>query len=83
MRGARKDSRLYAQLVLDLEDARKPVAWEGRSPRALTRGHKLLFLSQEAQKNGRFSVDPEQIDMFLEAKAGPQKYSGAPLLLPF
>ncbi len=68
---------------LDLWEADvRAMPWRGRSPRALTRGNKALFLSREAQKHERFFVDPAQSDMFLAAKREPPRYEGAPSLLP-
>ncbi len=58
--------------------------WSGRSPRALTRARNGLFLSQEAQKDDRFFVDPHQFD-FWPAKlkrAARSPSAGAPTLLP-
>ncbi len=63
------------------EVARLP--WRGESPRALTRGAIALFLRREPQKDERFFVDPNQVDMFPVAIRGPRQYDGAPLLLPF
>jgi len=61
------------------EVARLP--WRGRSPRDLTRVQIALFLRREPQKNERFFVDPEQLELFPVAKKkAPRKYRGAPLL---
>jgi len=68
------------QLELDLGLVDLP--WGGRSPRSLTRSAKALFLKRERQKDDRFFVDPDQLDLFREAKAGPPQYEGAPSLLP-
>ena len=39
----------------------KGVAWEGRSPRVLTR-HRLSFIfNQRGQEDGCFFVDPDQL----------------------
>ncbi len=64
----------------ELEVGRLP--WRGQSPRALTRVAMSLFLRREPQKDDRFFVDPNQIDLFLEAIPRPPQYGGAPLLLP-
>ena len=63
------------QLELELDDVRLRVPWEGRSPRGLTRGAKLLFLSRAAQKSMSAFVDPEQGDLF--KLAAPKEYLGA------
>jgi len=57
------------------------LPWRGQSPRGLTRVAKSLFLRQEPQKDDRFFVDPNQYDLFREAKSGPPEYRGAPLLV--
>ncbi len=54
--------------------------WGGKAPRSLTRGSKALFLRREPQKDDRFFVDPNQVDMWLPAKKAPWRYRGAPLL---
>ena len=64
--------------LFELEVAALP--WRGVSPRALTKGARSLFFSQEAQKADRFFVDADQVDLFLEAKRGPPRYEGAPSL---
>ncbi len=58
------------------------LPWYGRSPRSLTRASIALFLRREPQKDDRFFVDPNQVDMFLVAKKRPPQYGGAPSLLP-
>ena len=69
------------QLNLRLDWGCEP--WEGRSPRSLTQAPKALFLSQEAQKDDCFFVDPCQVDMFTGGGKGPRRESvGAPSLLP-
>ncbi len=55
--------------------------WEGRSPRALTRGYGRFTLKAQAQKSMRDSADPDQYDLWLPAKEAPWVYQGAPLLL--
>jgi len=68
---------------LDLwEDEVAAMPWRGQSPRGLTRAAKALFLSHKAQKDERFFVDPEQMDLFRAAKKRPPQYGGAPLLVP-
>jgi len=60
------------------------LPWHGRSPRSLTRAAIALFLRREPQKDERFFVDPDQIDMFRRRqKKAPRKYRGAPLLVAF
>ena len=68
---------------LDLFEAElSRLPWRGQSPRALTRVQKGLFSRREPQKNERFFVDQNQIDMFPAAITGPPwKYRGAPLLV--
>jgi len=58
------------------------LPWQGRSPRALTKCKKALFLRREPQKDDCFFVDPDQMDLFHAAKKGPRRYAGAPSLLP-
>ncbi len=70
------------QYLMALGDRRKAVPWEGRSPRDLTKGKKLLFLRQEPQKDDRYFVDPSQYDLFRAAIKGRPRYGGAPSLLP-
>jgi len=68
---------------LDLfEDEVAVLPWRGQSPRVLTRGAKLLFLRRKPQKDERFFVGPDQLDLFHAAIRGPHVYSGAPSLLP-
>ncbi len=62
------------------EVARLP--WRGRSPRDLTRVGLGLFLRREPQKDDRFFVDPNQVEMFPVAMRKPPEYQGAPLLRP-
>jgi len=57
------------------------LPWQGQSPRGLTKAQKALFLRREPQKDERFFVDPDQVDMWLPAKKAPRKYRGAPLLV--
>ena len=58
------------------------LPWGGRSPRALTKSAMSLFLRREPQKDERFFVCPETIDMFGYARKEPPRYEGASLLLP-
>ena len=73
---------MKAQLDLELSDIRVRIPWSGESPRSLTRVQIALFLKRERQKDDCFFVDPDQLDLFLEATVGPLGYRGAPLLLP-
>jgi len=57
------------------------LPWGGQSPRALTRGAKALYLRREPQKDGRFLVDINQVDMWPITEKAPWQYHGAPLLL--
>jgi len=69
------------QLDLELHDVRLRIPWNGTSPRSLTRAAQALFLKRERQKDERFFVDPEQVDLFRAAiKKAPWVYQGAPLL---
>jgi len=57
--------------------------WQGRMPRGLTKGSKVLYYSQEAEKDACDGVDPFQYDLFGEAvKELPRISGGAPTLLP-
>ncbi len=56
------------------------LPWQGQSPRVLTKGFVPLFLRREPQKDERFFVDPDQLDLWPTAKRAPWKYQGAPLL---
>ncbi len=67
------------QLELPFSEWRREP-WAGKSPRTLTKGFIPLFLRREPQKDGRFFVDPNQVDMWLAARKAPWKYQGAPLL---
>jgi len=69
---------MQLELGLGLVD----LPWGGQSPRSLTRSAKALFLKRERQKEDRFFVDPDQMDLFRAAKAVPPEYQGAPSLLP-
>ncbi len=72
---------MSSQLVLGLF-SEEP--WDGQAPRALTRGSRVVFLRRKPQKDERFFVDPDQLDLFRAAKRRPRGiYSGAPLLIPF
>jgi len=68
------------QYDLFLEVAVLP--WGGRSPRDLTKARISLFLRREPQKDERFFVDPDQIDMFRRRQKKSPQYGGSPTLLP-
>ena len=71
---------LATQYDLFVDVARVP--WGGRSPRSLTRARIALFLRREPQKDERFFVDVNQIDLFRRRqKKAPLGTRGAPLLL--
>ena len=59
----------------------KGEPWEGRSPRALTRGYKALFLRREPQKSMSDLVSDDQLELWPAAKKAPWVYQGAPLLV--
>ncbi len=68
-------------LQLDLFIDVAALPWEGRLPRGLTRGAIALFSRREPQKDERFVLDPDQVDMFRRRlKKAPGKSPGAPLL---
>ncbi len=72
-----------AMVQMDLFVDVASLPWYGRSPRALTRGAKALFLRREPQKDDRFFVDSDQTDLCLVALKPPRGDSpGAPLLVP-
>jgi len=55
--------------------------WAGRSPRALTRGSKVIILKAQAAKSvSDFVSDENQLDLWLPIKNAPWIYQGAPLL---
>ena len=56
--------------------------WRGQSPRALTKGCKVLFLRREPQKDDCFFVGALQLELFRAAIKGSRRYAGAPLLSP-
>jgi len=60
------------------------LPWQGRSPgemaRVLTEERIALFLRREPQKDDRFFVDPNQLEMWPAATKAPWIYQGAPLL---
>ena len=70
---------MATQLELPFEEWRREP-WAGKSPRALTRGSLALFLRREPQKDERFFVDPDQLELWPVADKAPWKYQGAPLL---
>ena len=75
------------QLILEgfedflVGDHREP--WEGRSPRALTKGHGMVILKAQAKKSmSDFVRDENQFDLWLPMKKCASVYVGAPLLIP-
>ena len=56
------------------------LPWGGQSPRALTRINSGLFLRREPQKDDRFFVDSDQIEIWPSTINAPWIYQGAPLL---
>ncbi len=57
------------------------LPWQGRRPRDLTRGARALFLRREPQKDDRFFVDPDQLEIWVRGgNALRFVYRGAPLL---
>jgi len=70
-------------IQLDLFEDVEALPWYGRSPRSLTRASKALFFKRERQKEDRFFVDPDQLDLIRAARKRPLgTHRGAPLLLP-
>ncbi len=69
------------QLILELDDVRLRIPWEGRSPRVLTRVARSLIFKAGAVKKDDRNRDPTQLDLFLVPDKGPFVYEGAPLLL--
>ena len=65
---------------LDLFEDVVDLPWYGRAPRSFTRSAVALFLRQEPQKDERFFVDPDQLDLWRRPKRPRKKYSGALLL---
>ena len=61
MRGSGEPPLDSDQLLLDL---RYEAPWEGRSPRALTRGFFHVILKREEAVPMRFPADPEQFDLW-------------------
>ncbi len=68
------------------------VPWDGRSPRALTKGSTALSLRREPVRAHEVFVDPEQYDLWPLEVSGPitiegplrkDVSEGAPLLLEF
>ena len=60
------------------------LPWDGRSPRALTRGYGRFTLQPRAEKSvSDFVSDEDQFDLWLPMKKAPRRYRGAPLLVPF
>ena len=58
------------------------VAWEGGSPRALTRGHGLVILKPQAKKRMTDSEVNAQTELWLRRERATWGYQGAPLLVP-
>ncbi len=57
--------------------------WDGRSPRALTRGYVGLIFKAQADKSVSGLVDPRQIEIWPTKKNGPPHvWGGSPSLLP-
>ncbi len=80
MQGPTRRLAFGAQLELALDDSRARVPWEGRSPRALTKGSKVVILRTRAAKS---CLGPGQIELFgagLSTEEAPWIYQGAPLL---
>ncbi len=71
---------ISTQLELAFDDVRRRIPWGGTYSRVLTRGSRLVFLRREPQKDDRYFVDPNQVDMWLPAEKAPWVYQGAPLL---
>jgi len=58
--------------------------WDGRSPRALTRGPGSHIFEAQAEKSvSDFVSDENQYDLWLTIKKAPWNYQGASLLVPF
>jgi len=66
------------------------LPWGGQSPRSLVQARhaqlltsveKSLFLRREPQKDDRFFVAPDQLELWVPAQKRPV-YDGAPLLAP-
>jgi len=75
-----KGSRVGDQLALALGEGflvgASSLPWEGRSPRALTRGYVRFTLKAQAGKSMGDFVDPEQRDFWLPIKKAPPIYGG-------
>ena len=69
------------ELQLELFEDVDALPWQGRSPRALTRASMALFLRRKPQKDGRFFVDPEQLEIWPTGNKAPRRRRGAPLLV--
>ncbi len=59
---------------------RSKLPWQGRSPRALTRGFERFTLKAQAAKSTSDFVSDDQFNLWLPMKKAPWKYQGAPLL---
>jgi len=58
--------------------------WDGRSPRALTRGHVGVILKAQAEKSvSDFVSDENQLDLWVTVRKAPSLWEGAPSLFPF
>jgi len=81
------DPRDGDQLVFEGEEwlslgVGQPEPWDGRSPRALTRGYKRFTLKAQAEKSvSGDGVCEGQYDLWLPVQEGPFVYGGAPLLV--
>jgi len=73
-------SVLQLDLFEDTVVGSSKTPWEGRSPRALTRGSKMFTLKAQAAKSVSDFVDDDQFDLWLPVKKAPWEYQGAPLL---
>ena len=76
----------WVQETLWLEGSREfpRVAFEGVSPRALTRVASGIIFKAQAKKRMTDFVDPAQCDLFDRVKKRPSLFGGgAPTLLPF
>ena len=81
--GTHAGDQLEMALGLEVVVGEASQPWEGRSPRALTRGYKRFTLKAQAKKSvSDFVRDPSQYDLWLPIERAPRVYRGAPLLLP-
>ena len=71
------------QVYLELDDRRRVVPWDGRSPRELTRAWNTFTLKAQAGRvHERACIGREQLMLVFENKSSRGGSSGAPLLLP-